>query len=126
MSEKLSRIKENYRKSLFSLSFYHPSCLVIVFIKKNFSLFYPSRRTKKFRGFFPSDVEQYYSYSSVREEKPSPFIISSIIATATPSCNYNVSRVYIPLSFTSLRRDFPLRCFLVKREETFLHRRTMT
>lgn len=39
------KITENHRKSLFSLSFYHPSCLVIVFIMKNFSLFYPSRRT---------------------------------------------------------------------------------
>lgn len=118
---------ENHRKSyssLFTFSFHYFITLLVYSVHKEdffFILSFQEER-RNFRGMVrkPSDVERYYSHSSVRRRKTSPFYLLD-------HCHWHrpiiiMFHEYIPLtSFTSLKRDFPLRCFLVKREETSLH-----
>lgn len=80
---------ENHRKSyssLFTFSFHYFITLLVYSVHKEdffFILSFQEER-RNFRGMVrkPSDVERYYSHSSVRRKKPPPFI-SSIIATGT-------------------------------------------
>lgn len=117
---------ENHGKSYSSLftifSLFLSPFLFIVFIKRTFSLSYPWRRTKKFSRL-GSKARQRGTVLQpffCRRRKTSPFYLLD-------HCHWHPPIIimfheYIPLiSFTSLRRDFPLPCFLVKREETSLH-----
>lgn len=117
---------ENHGKSYSSFftifSLFLSPFLFIVFIKRTFSLSYPWRRTKK--------LSRLGSKARQRGTVLQPFFCrrrKTSLFYLLDHCHWHPPIIimfheYIPLiSFTSLRRDFPLPCFLVKREETSLH-----